>query len=40
MRFIISGKNLNVTDGLRTAVQEKIGKQRDILLLKQKYMQH
>ena len=26
MRFIISGKNLNVTDGLRTAVQEKIGK--------------
>lgn len=26
MRFIISGKNLDVTDGLRTAVQEKIGK--------------
>lgn len=26
MRFIITGKNIEVTDGLRTAVQEKIGK--------------
>ena len=26
MRFIISGKNLNVTDGLRTAIQGKFGK--------------
>ena len=26
MRFIISGKNLNVTDGLRTAIYEKFGK--------------
>lgn len=26
MRFIISGKNLDVTEGLRTAVQDKLGK--------------
>ena len=26
MNFIISGKNLDVTDGLRTAVQDKLGK--------------
>ncbi len=26
MRFIISGKNLDVTDGLRTAIYEKFGK--------------
>ncbi len=26
MRFIISGKNLNVTDGLRAAIYEKFGK--------------
>ncbi len=26
MKFIISGKNINVTDGLRSAVNEKIGK--------------
>lgn len=26
MRFIISGKNIDVTEGLRTAVQDKIGK--------------
>lgn len=26
MRFIISGKNIEVTEGLRTAVQDKIGK--------------
>ncbi len=26
MRFIISGKNIEVTEGLRTAIQEKIGK--------------
>lgn len=26
MKFIISGKNIEVTDGLRDAVQEKIGK--------------
>ena len=26
MNFIISGKNLDVTDGLRSAVQEKLGK--------------
>ena len=26
MNFIISGKNLEVTDGLRTAVQDKLGK--------------
>ncbi len=26
MKFIISGKNIDVTDGLRSAVQEKIGK--------------
>lgn len=26
MKFIISGKNINVTDGLRSAVSEKIGK--------------
>lgn len=26
MKFIISGKNIDVTDGLRSAVEEKIGK--------------
>ncbi len=26
MKFIISGKNIDVTDGLRTAVEDKIGK--------------
>ncbi len=26
MKFIISGKNIDVTDGLKTAVQDKIGK--------------
>ncbi len=26
MRFIISGKNLDVTEGLKTAVQDKLGK--------------
>lgn len=26
MRFIISGKNIEVTEGLRTAIQDKIGK--------------
>jgi len=26
MKFIISGKNIDVTDGLRSAVQDKIGK--------------
>ena len=26
MNFVISGKNLEVTDGLRTAIQEKLGK--------------
>ena len=26
MKFIISGRNINVTEGLRTAVEDKIGK--------------
>lgn len=26
MKFIISGKNIDVTDGLKTAIQEKLGK--------------
>lgn len=26
MKFIISGKNINVTDGIRTAIEDKIGK--------------
>ena len=26
MKITISGKNIDVTDGLRTAVQDKIGK--------------
>ncbi len=26
MKFIISGKNINVTDGLKTAIEDKIGK--------------
>ena len=26
MQYIISGKNIDVTDGLKAAVQEKIGK--------------
>ena len=26
MKFIISGKNINVTDGLKTAITEKLGK--------------
>ena len=26
MKFVISGKNLEVSEGLRTAVEEKLGK--------------
>ena len=26
MKFIISGKNITVTDGLRTGVEDKLGK--------------
>ncbi len=26
MKFIISGKNINVTDGIKTAIEDKIGK--------------
>ena len=26
MKFIISGKNITVTDGLKTAVEDKLGK--------------
>ena len=26
MKFIISGKNIDVTEGLRSAVQDKLGK--------------
>ena len=26
MRYIISGKNIDVTEGLRTAITEKMGK--------------
>ena len=26
MRFIITGRNIDVTDGLRSAVEEKLGK--------------
>ena len=26
MRYIISGKNLDITEGLRSAVMEKLGK--------------
>ena len=26
MRFVITGRNIDVTEGLRAAVQEKIGK--------------
>ena len=26
MKFVISGKNIEVTDGLKTAVQDKLGK--------------
>ena len=37
MKFIISGKNIDITDGLRSAVQDKIGKLEKYLLLKQKY---
>ena len=33
MKFIISGKNITVTDGLRTAVEDKLGKLEGISLL-------
>ena len=26
MKFVISGKNMEITDGLRTAVEEKLSK--------------
>ena len=26
MKFIISGRNIDITDGLRTAVEDKLGK--------------
>ena len=35
MRFIITGRNIDVTEGLKSAVEEKLGK-LDSLLQKQK----
>ncbi len=36
MKFIISGKNITVSQGLRTAVEDKLVKLERILLLTQK----
>ena len=36
MNLVISGKNLDITEGLRSAIEEKIGK--DTLPIRQKYM--
>lgn len=36
MNFIISGKNIDVTPGLKDAIEQKLGKLEGISLLKQK----
>ena len=36
MRFIITGRNIDVTEGLKSAVEEKLGKLDRFLLQKQK----
>ena len=38
MKFIISGKNMDVTDALRNAVEDKLSKLENTLLPKQRYM--
>lgn len=38
MRYIISGKNLDITEGLRSAVTDKLESWRGILLLIPKFM--
>lgn len=38
MRFIITGRNIDVTDGLRSAVEEKLGKLDRFLHQRQKSM--
>ena len=36
MRFIITGRNIDVTEGLRSAVEDKLGKLDRFLLQRQK----
>ena len=36
MKFIISGKNIDVTPGLKDTIEHKLGNSKGILLLKQK----
>ena len=38
MRFIISGKNINVTESLKSVIHDKMGNWNDTLLLKRKSM--
>lgn len=38
MRFIITGRNMVVTEGLREAVEEKLGKLDKFSLLRQRFM--
>ena len=38
MNLVISGKNIDITEGLRSAVEEKLVNWRDILQIPQKCM--
>ena len=38
MKFITSGKNIEVTPGLKDAIEQKLGKLESTSLLKQKSM--
>lgn len=40
MNLVISGKNIDITEGLRAAVEEKIGKLERISMIQQKFMLH
>ena len=41
MNLVISGKNIDITEGLRAAVEEKIGKlERVFRMIQQKFMLH
>ena len=40
MRFIISGKNIEVTEGLRSAVEHKLSKLDKFLMMKQRSLLH
>ena len=41
MNLVISGKNIDITEGLRAVVEEKIGKlERYFSMIQQKFMLH